>query len=183
MWVHHPTFGSDLLAGPVEITSGARKATVDETYDPATNPLVPGASGTWPIVAGKAGPFDLGRPHGTMAALAYLHDFDAPWIAIRRLDDAIAAALSWDGERFPCAWLWCELGGTVEAPWHGRGRLIGLEPNTTRPGMGLAEARRRGGSLLRLVPGQELTTELRLHVFKPSGPVTSLDGQGRAVAA
>jgi hypothetical protein len=183
MWGHHPTFGSDLLADPVEITSGARKVTVDETYDPATNPLLPGASGDWPIVAGKTGPFDLGRPDGTTAALAYLHDFDASWMAIRRRDNAIAAALSWDAERFPCAWLWYELGGTAEPPWHCRGRLIGLEPNTTRPGMGLSEALRRGSPLLRLLPGQELSTELRLHVFKPTGAVTAIGGDGRAADA
>ena len=56
MWGHHPTFGSDLLAGPVEITAGTRHVTVDDTYDPAANPLRPGATGAWPIVAGKTGP-------------------------------------------------------------------------------------------------------------------------------
>ena len=29
MWGHHATFGSDLLAGPVEITTGARRVVVD----------------------------------------------------------------------------------------------------------------------------------------------------------
>lgn len=181
MWGHHPTFGSDLLAGPVEITTGARKVTADEGYDPVANPLLPGAAGDWPLVAGKAGPVDLGRPTGATAALAYLHDFDQPWIAMRRLDDVVAVALSWDAGRFPCAWLWYELGGTPEPPWHGRGRLIGLEPNTTRPGTGLANARALGSPLLRLEPGEELGAELRLHVFRPSGPVTALDGDGRAI--
>ncbi len=64
-----------------------------------------------------------------------------------------------------------------------RGRLIGLEPNTTRSGMGLADARRRGSHLLRLDPGQELSTELRLQVFRPAGRISALDGDGRAVPA
>ena len=181
MWGHHPTFGSDLLAGKVEITSGARRATVDQTYDPPANPLLPGATGNWPIVSGKAGAVDVGRPVEPMAALAYLHDFEKPWAAIRRLDDSIAVALSWDSARFPCAWLWFELGGTAEAPWYGCGRLIGIEPNTTWPGMGLADALARGSALLRLHPGDELTAELRLHVFRPSGPVAGVDTDGRAV--
>ena len=146
MWGHHPTFGSDLLAGPVEITAGTRHVTVDDTYDPAANPLRPGATGTWPIVAGKTGPVDLSRPEGIPTAMAYLHDFDAAWVAMRRMDNAIAVALSWDAAHFPCAWLWYELGGTREAPWHGRGRVIGIEPNSTRPGMGLANAKRLGSS-------------------------------------
>lgn len=182
MWGHHPTFGSDLLAGPVEITAGARRVTVDDSYDPAANPLLPGATGDWPIVGGKTGPFDLGRPAGSMAAAVYLHDFDAAWMAMRRLDDTIAIALSWDAGRFPCAWLWYELGGTGEAPWHGRGRVIGIEPNSTWPGMGLANAKARGSTLVRLHPGEELCATLRLHVFRPTGAITALDGNGRAVA-
>jgi hypothetical protein len=182
MWGHHPTFGSDLLAGPVEITSSGRKARVDETYDPPANPLMPGAAGEWPIVDGKTGPCDLAHPQGTMAAMAYLDGFeDAAWIAVRRMDDSIGVAVSWDKKLFPCAWLWYELGGTPEAPWFGRGNVIGLEPNTTMPGLGLAEAKKRGSNLLRLEPGADIETELRLHVFKPSGPITGVGEDGRAV--
>lgn len=173
MWGHHPTFGSDLLDGPFEITAGGGMVTVDDAYDPAANPLRPGVAGRWPTVEGKSGPFDLGHPAGKMAALAYLHDLDSAWLAIRRTDNAVAVQLSWDKRRFPCAWLWFELGGTPEAPWHGRGRLIGLEPNTTMPANGLATARRRGANLLRLHPGDEVATELRLKVFRPDGPVVS----------
>ena len=183
MWGHHPTFGSDLLAGPVEITAGTRHVSVDDSYDPAANPLHPGVAGTWPIVAGKTGPFDLGRPEGILAAMAYLHDFDKAWVAMRRMDNAIAVALSWDAKCFPCAWLWYELGGTPEAPWNGRGRVIGIEPNSTRPGMGLANAKLRGTSLLRLHPGEEISTTLHLHVFRPSGAITGVGSNGKAVTA
>jgi hypothetical protein len=181
MWGHHPTFGSDLLASSVEMISGARRVTADEAYDPPRNPLVPGAIGEWPVLRGKHGPYDLSRPAGPLAAMAYLHDFKEPWAAIRRLDNAVAAALSWTIDRFPFAWLWYELGGTAEAPWHGRGRLIGIEPNTTRPANGLRDAQLRGSPLLRLKPGAELTAEVRLHVFRPAGRITKLDGDGRAI--
>ncbi len=147
--------------------------TVDDAYDPEANPLRPGAMGRWPTVEGKCGSFDLGHPPPRLAALAYLHDLDAAWLAIRRLDNAVAVQLSWDKRRFPCAWLWYELGGTEEAPWLGRGRLIGLEPNTTMPAYGLATAPGTGANLLRLHPGEEIATELRLHVFKPEGPVVN----------
>lgn len=183
MWGHHPTFGSDLLAGPFEISSGARSASIDGGYDPPANPLLPGAEGTWPMVAGKGGAFDLGRPAAPMASLVYLHAFDAAFMAIRRLDNAVSVALSWDRERFPCAWLWFELEGNQDAPWNGRTRLIGMEPNTTRSAMGIADARARGSALLRLEPGAELATELRLHVSRPKGPITGVDARGHAVFA
>jgi len=180
MWGHHPTFGSDLLAGPFEIQSGARNVTVDDFYDPPNNPLRPGACGRWAIVPGKTGTFDLSRPTGSVAAVACLKDFDSPWASIRRLDDSVGAALSWDAAVFPCAWLWYELGGTQEPPWCGKARLIGVEPNTTWPASGLADASRRGGRLLTLAPGDEIATTIRLHVFKPVGPVLGIDANGRA---
>ena len=173
--------GSDLLDGAFEVQSGACDVTVDDRYDPVTNPLTPGATGRWPLVPGKLGAFDLSRPSGSIAAQAYLQNFDSPWMSIRRLDGFVAAALSWDDAVFPCAWLWYELGGTAEPPWCGETRLIGLEPNTTWPGTGLADADRRGGRLMTLQPGAEITATVRLHVFKPEGAVLGVDASGRAV--
>lgn len=167
MWGHHPTLGSDLLAGPVEITSSAREVTVDQTYDPAANPLLPGAAGHWPLLPGKDGPVDLSRPRDPMASLVYLHDFDDAWIAVRRLDNAIAVRLSWEARRFPCAWLWCELAGTMDQPWQGKTRLIGIEPNTTWPGIGMVKAKASGGTLLRLHPGEQLDATLHFRGFQP----------------
>jgi len=168
MWGHHPTFGGDLLAGPFEIGTNARRAQADNRYDPASNPLRPGAEGSWPFLEGKSGPFDLSHPCGTIAAGGCLKDFPAEaWASIHRLDGSVAARLSWDAEYFPHAWLWIELGGTSEPPWLGRGHVIGLEPNTTWPANGLAEAARCGGSLLVLAPGAEIETRLQLDVFKP----------------
>jgi len=121
---------------------------VDDRYDPPTNPLAAGASGTWPLVPGKTGTYDLSRPDGKIAAMAYLLDFTEPWAAIRRTDTGIAAVLSWSADIFPHAWLWIELGGTEDAPWGGQARLIGIEPNTTWPGNGLADTARRNAPLL-----------------------------------
>ena len=131
MWGHHPTFGSDLLDGPFVIGTSARRVFVDDRFDLPLNPLRPGGTGDWPNVPVKAGRYDLSRPRAPMAAMGYLADFESPSAWIRRLDDAIAAILSWDGSVFPYAWLWCELGATQDAPWGGRAHLIGIEPNTT----------------------------------------------------
>ena len=183
MWGHHPTFGSDLLDGEFELRSGAGTVTVDHAYDPKGNPLQPGATGKWPLAPGKAGSFDLSRPQRgvpPITALAFLHDFDGAWISIRRTDDAVAVALSWDKAIFPCAWLWFDFGAVTDPPWNGRTRLIALEPNTTRFGWGLAEAKRHGAHLLILRPGSPVTATVRLHVFRPLGPVRRVDPNGRA---
>ncbi len=148
MWGHHPTFGSDLLDGPFEITSGATDISIEPAYAPPE-----GAN--------------LMRPTAPLASLAYLQNFTQPWAMIRRLDDAIAIRLTWDGTRFPCAWLWHELEATPAAPWVSRTRLIGIEPNTSPCGLGLAESKRRGSPLLRLDPGQSYTADIALRVFQP----------------
>ena len=181
MWGHHPTFGSDLLSGEFAIETGARRVRVDEDYDPPANPLVAGATGDWPSVAGKSGRCDLSRPAAPAAMLACLSDFASPWASIRRLDGSVGVVLSWDGGTFPLAWLWCELGGTPEAPWYGRGSLIGIEPNTTWPAAGLARARERSAPLLELRPNHEYAGWLKLHVFRPGGAVEGVDAGGRAI--
>lgn len=180
MWGHHPTFGSDLLAGDFVIETGARRAVVDDTYDPPANPLVPGGAGNWPVVPATAGRYDLSRPATPSASLACLTDLASPWAAIRRLDGRVGALLSWDGETFPYAWLWCELNGTTEPPWYGRARLIGIEPNSTWPAGGLARARAEAAPLFVLRPGMERRSWVRLHVFEPTGPVAGCDATGRA---
>ena len=182
MWTHHPTFGADLLDGDFEIQTGARNVLVDDAYDPVANPLKIGAAGTWPSVPGKKdGLYDLSRPTGSVAALTYLHDFDEPWVAIRRLDNSVGVVLSWDRRIFPRAWLWYELGGLKEQPWYGRARLIGVEPSTSWPGRGLAEVDRRGGHLMTLQPDDDITAVIRLNVFEPTGPARGVDPNGRVI--
>ena len=154
MWGHHPTFGSDLLDGPFEVTSGAAEMTTEPAFAPPASA-------------------DLLRPSAPLASLAYLQRFEQPWAAIRRCDDAIAVLLTWDGVRFPCAWLWHELEATADAPWSGRTRLVAIEPNTTPCCLGLAEAMARGAPLLRLAPGEQVTAHIHLRVFRPAGPITT----------
>jgi galactose mutarotase-like enzyme len=180
MWGHHPTFGSDLLDGPFVIGTSARRVFVDDRFDLPLNPLRPGATGDWPNVPGKAGRYDLSRPRAPMAAMAYLADFESPSAWIRRLDDTIAAILSWDGSVFPYAWLWCELGATQDAPWGGRAHLIGIEPNTTWPGNGLLDTHRRGAPHLSLRPAEKAETWVSLEVTRPTaGHPTPSNGRRR----
>ena len=172
MWGHHPTFGSDLLSGPFEVTCGARDVQAEAHYDPPCSPVAPGARGTWPTLPSKSGcSIDLAHPRSSWSSVAYLTTFAAPWAAIRRMDNAIAALLTWDAERFPCAWLWYELAGNQAAPWGGNTWLVGIEPNTTPCALGLREAVARNAPVLRLESGTSHSATVALHVFQPSGPI------------
>ena len=188
MWGHHPSFGSDLLDGPVEIQSNGRGFVSDDHYDPPANPLRPGGKGRWPMVPGKTAKtnVDLSRPREPLSAMTCLGEFPTDsgggaWVTVRRLDDAVGVALSWDETVFPFAWLWLELGGLQEDPWNGITKLIGIGPNTTWPANGLTEADERGGPLLTLEPGKEITAHVRLQVFKPAGAVRGVNPDGRVI--
>ncbi len=173
MWGQHITFGSDLLAVPFIIETGAKRALVDDNYDPPENPWVPGATGDWPIIAGKSGICDMSRPQATTSSMAYLTEFEANYVSIRRIDGAINATVSWDGDVYDCVWYWCELGGNTAPPWFGRGNLIGLEPCSTASGLGLDDCLRTGKRLIKLMPRIPVIASVRLHVFTSDRP-----GQG-----
>jgi len=169
IWGQHVTFGSDLLASPVQITAGATRSRTCAIYDPPANPLRPGAEGDWPILPGKHGPLDLSRPPEGCAALACLTGFGAaPWVEVRRLDGLLAARLEWDATPWPLCWLWIETGGTQDAPWFGRGRLIGVEPCSTWPATGMADALAAGAPLVPLFPGTPATARIALRAFTPA---------------
>jgi hypothetical protein len=63
----------------------------------------------------------------------------------------------------PYLWFWQEFGGTVGYPWYGRHWNIGLEPFSSYPTNGLAEAV-TNGTALELAPREQRTFSLSAHV-------------------
>jgi len=169
IWGQHVTFGSDLLAGPVTLTTSALRLAACASYDPPANPLIPGSQGDWPHLPGPRGLEDLSNPPEGAAALACLCDLGpAPWAEVRRVDGSLAVRLSWTADPWPLAWLWIETGGTMDAPWFGRGRMIGIEPCSTWPATGLAAARAAGGQVIALTAGEVRTAHIALTVYRPN---------------
>lgn len=168
VWGHHPGFGADLLGSGVD---GVRLeierclVTVDDVYDPPGNLLAPGVRAEWPHVPGRDGhQVDLSRPREGSSLFAYLTELAKPEVGIVNDDVGLRATLRWDPELFPAVWLWEEIGGTRSAPWFGRGRVIGIEPCTTFPGHGLADAVARGRHVHELLAGDVRTGTVQLTV-------------------
>ena len=82
-------------------------------------------------------------------------------------DDRVGLRVSWDARTMPYLWVWQEHGATREYPWWGRLRTLGLEPFSSRPTDGLAEAV-RNGSALRLGPREARDFELTATVLEGS---------------
>jgi hypothetical protein len=166
MWSHHPALGGALLeAGKAQITANAT------SWRPDTRALHAGPhptpqGGTWPPTGEDA--FWATVEPG-LARLAYLDGFPATaWAALRR-PDGYGVALAWDATTLPAMWLWVETGGTTGWPWHGQARTVGLEPASTTPAHGLANA--PVDRLLTLPPLSRHETWVTLHLIDPGEQV------------
>lgn len=168
VWGQHVTLGSDLLAGPVTLQTSAQRVASCASYDPPANPLIAGSVGDWPILPGRRGPVDLSHPPAQAALLACLASLGpAPWASLTRAD-GLGVRLDWTADPWPLAWLWMETGGTQDAPWHGKGRMIGIEPCTTWPATGLVAARAAGGNILSLAAGKTRHAAITLTILNPA---------------
>jgi len=189
MWGHHVAFGRPFLDGETRIHTSARRVeTEGELHGFEPRRAAAGHHGAWPSVPGPAGPdggvrslVDLSVvPDAGSAAgreMAYLSAFDGPaWYAITSADDGFA--MRWDGDLFRYLWLWQEFGAGAGYPWWKRVHTVALEPWTSAPTLGLAEAVRRGTQLV--VPaGSTIETSLVAAAFVPvAGDITSIAADG-----
>jgi hypothetical protein len=127
VWGEHPAFAAapgdriDLPPGPV-VGSALPLAAMGTTWpeDPVTGDDL--------SVVPSQRPFE---------SVHYLPDRSAGWCALRRTD--IGVALCWDVADFPHLWIWREF-GSPGFPFYGRAGILALEPASSWPGTGLADA-------------------------------------------
>lgn len=168
MWGHHITFG------PPFLRSGCRIRLPDGiTAQPHQEPVAPigrRASGSetfqWPIDPGNGTDFSLIPDRETASELLYLYGFpgETAWYEVIRPQDDLGFRVEWDAREMPFLWYWQEFGGTTGYPWYGRNFNVGLEPFSSAPSLGLAEAV-ANGSALTLQPGEDRHFWLRASVL------------------
>jgi hypothetical protein len=76
----------------------------------------------------------------------------------------VGFGLRWEGDVFKYLWYWQVFGGGEGYPWYSRTYNIGLEPWTSMPTSGLAEAIRQGTQLT-LGPNEEVACQMKAVVF------------------
>lgn len=154
LWGEHPAFA----AGP-----GDR---LDLPTGPVTNSAAPLTTTTWPIEPGTGVDLSVVPTDTPLESVHYLPDRPEGWCAIRR--PHIGAALCWDTADFPHLWLWREFGSTG-FPFYGRAAIVALEPASSWPGTGLADAIDRGQAHW-LAPGNSRTTTVTVVPFGAGRP-------------
>lgn len=172
MWGQHIAFGAPFLRPGcvIALPAGIRVIPHETAIVPPARRVSPGGPWDWPRVPapGAAGPggatVDLGvvPGPGTPSDIVYLAGFGADaWYQITDPALRLGLRVRWDGGVLPYLWLWQEFGAATGYPWWGEAFVTGLEPFSSYPTSGLAQAV-ANGTALRL-PGRarrELTMEI-----------------------
>ena len=180
LWGHHPAFAAPVGAR-IDLPPGVR-ASVDPTYDPEppAGDLRLGVRAPWPVVEGRDGsPVRLDEVGpGPTDRVVFLDGFPDPaWAAVRGVAPGLGVAMAWDRAAFPCAWNWWQVEGPGH-PWHGRARIMAIEPATAWPADGLAAAAALGTAHV-VRPGEVRTAWLTMALFDADErPVLAVDLAG-----
>jgi hypothetical protein len=181
MWGHHPALGDNFLDEHCVIDTDARRVLVHPTTVFERQRFTPGDSFDWPIGKARDGNvIDISRvppPSSRTADLLYLTGFEKGWYAVTNTRLGLGFGMVWPKEVFPYIWLWQVCRGSEGYPWYGRTYNMALEPWTSYPGSGLAEAV-KSGTALRLDPGQKVSMTMNAVVYNGTGRVSNLHRDG-----
>lgn len=145
MWGHHLAFGRPFLDETcrIRVPEGVTVIPHPTAIHPAGRRVAPDQRSTWPHARGvDGGTLDLSRlpPRGTLSEMLYLTDFSEGSYEVEHPGKGIGLRVEWDVTVMPYLWYWMELGASTDYPWYGRLYTVGLEPFSSYPTDGLAEA-------------------------------------------
>ena len=172
MWGHHISFGNSFLDefSTIEIDASTRAIPHPEAISSVGRRVGITEEFKWPIAIGESGDtIDFSRipKRKTKSEILYLHGFQDATYIVKSPTSGLVAKVSWDRTYFPYLWFWQEFGGANEYPWFGKHFNIGLEPFSSYPTSGLAEAVSNGSALV-FAPLEEKTSSLKFEVLEIS---------------
>lgn len=153
MWGQHITFGRPFLDEhcTIRLPEGVIVSPHPTSMHPQGRRRVKGSTESpWPMAEGTDGErIDLSQlpAPGTKSELVYLKGFQEGWYEVINPAKGLGLRVEWDATQMPYLWFWQEYGDHREYPWYGRHYNIGLEPFSSYPTNGLAEAVANGTAL------------------------------------
>lgn len=152
MWGQHLAYGAPFLRPGCRIVlpAGITVLPHADTINPPRRAVAAGGPYPWPVVPTPSGEsVDLSTipPAGAPSDVMYLTGFTEGWYELRRPDGGPGVRVEWDAATLPYLWLWREFGDTTGYPWWGRAYAVGIEPFSSYPTNGLAEAVSNGSAL------------------------------------
>ncbi|MEA2528556.1 MAG: hypothetical protein QOG89_200 [Thermomicrobiales bacterium] len=154
MWGHHLTFGRPFLDETCRILlpEGVEIIPHPVPIHPLGRRINPDQRPVWPHAEGIDGEsidLSLLPPRGTLGELVYLTGFPEGRgrYDVEHPGKGVRFRVEWDAATMPYLWYWQEYGASEGYPWYGRHYNIGLEPFSSYPTNGLAEAVENGSAL------------------------------------
>ena len=181
MWGHHPTFGEAFLDDSCVIHAPARTLAVHPEFAFETQRLAPDSRHPWPTATGRDGAtIDFSRmpgPSARVADMTYLTDLTDGWYGVTNRRRQVGFGMVFPREVFPVVWCWLVARGGYGPPWWGRTYNLALEPWTSWPGTGLADALERGQAR-RLGAGESLSVEFKALAYAGVDGITGIAPDG-----
>ncbi len=184
MWGHHPAFGAPFLSEHCRLYAPA--AGVETAHAmPAAQRVKPETRfDRFPnLKTSNDDDFDISRmwpPTARFTHLSYLTGLREGWYCLINEKTRLAFALRWDLQVFRYLWLWQEFCGTLHYPWWGRGYVVGIEPHSSIPGLGLQKAIERGTQLT-LAANASLSAQLSASLSLAEGEPNGITEEGQLV--
>lgn len=179
MWGHHPAVGKPFLNEHCVVKAPAKKVEV-LAFHP--NGLwEPGGDYDFPMVPNRrTGQLqDITRvlpPETRSVDVVFFKELSEGWYTLTDERTKVGIGMAWDHKLFKYLWMWQVYGGHHDYPWYGRTYNCALEPFSSYPPAGVANAIKNGTALV-LKPHETIETKLVAVAFEgKAGNRVSLDG-------
>ncbi len=183
-WGQHPTLGDNFLNENCIIETDAKKLHVAGGLDDERPRFKVGQEFDWPMATTQKGEkVDVSKmpPRSNLSAdMLYLTDLEEGWFAVTDQKKGVGFGLSWPLNVYPFLWIWQVAGGAFGYPFYGRNYNMALEPFSSLPGAGVAEAV-RNGTALSLNAGAQVKLNMRAVVYHGNGRVKKVTDKGEVV--
>lgn len=170
MWGYHIAFGQPFLEKGcrIHLPDGAAVVPHGEPVHPDGRRVRGDKRHAWPVVEGESGEdvnLSVLPERGTMSEMLYLTDLPEGRYEVENPRKGLGLRVKWDLQQMPYLWFWQEYGASEFYPWYGRHYNIGLEPFSSYPTNGLAEAV-DNGTALSVAAGDERRFALGVEVLE-----------------
>ncbi|MGE5589384.1 MAG: aldose 1-epimerase [Bacillota bacterium] len=179
MWGHHPAIGEPFLDDSCMVTTPASTVKVHPFHP---NGLwETGKDFSFPMVGnrrtGQLEDVTQVRSKATRSVdVLFFLGLREGWYGLTNRRQKVGFGMAWDEKLFKHLWMWQVYGGHNDYPWYGRTYNVALEPFTSYPPAGIANAVQNGTALV-LKPGQVVETDLAAAAYEGEG-LTRVDRGG-----
>jgi hypothetical protein len=180
MWGHHPALGEPFLDDSCVVQVPA--TTVEAMAFHPNGLWEPDIESKYPLAKNRrTGQLQditkvLDRTSKSVDVL-FLKELTDGWLAITNQRQQVGFGMAWDKELFKYVWMWQNYGGHNDYPWYGRAYTCAVEPFTSYPPQGIANAIKNGTALF-MQPEQVIHTQLVAAAYQGDGVKSiGIDGE------